>query len=400
MYNPLRFPDDQVPWPIPVTPGGPIGPRDHVGHIEQYHRLRDGVATGQVGVLLTGDRRQGKTSDLNLLEAVLDEDDDFRVLRISAETADREVLASRLREKVRTATWLGKEAERWALDLDVTFKGFHLRRTGGTRRAEPRPPEADDLLVLAARQVAPRRLVVIVDEITVFLQALADEDADGAMEFLRSLRRARQDGADNLSVVLSGSMGLHHVVPTMQAVNDLLPVRVGRLTDDEATFLARCLILGAGIETEDERALASGMADAADAGAFYLHHIADQLSRLHRTATPADAHAAIQRLLDDPDDPLDFRHYRDRLGLYYGPDAELAGQLLDAFATTDAAFLSTDAAVNMLTATVGERPDRERVASVLERLEQDHYLEPVDGGSAFTSSLLRRAWIVVRRLHR
>lgn len=400
MYNPLRFPDDATPWPIPVTPGGPIGPRDHVGHLAEYQRVLDGIAVGQVGVNLTGDRRQGKTSLLNLLEAVLTDMDDYRVLRISAETGSAETMTSRLRERVRAATWLGREAERWALDLDVSFKGIHLRRSGGPRPDHERPKITDDLLVLAAHKVAPRRLIVIIDEITVFLTEVGAEHEDGALEFLRSLRRARQEGADNLAIVLSGSMGLHHVVPTMQAVNDLLPVRVGRLAEDEATFLARCLLLGAGMESKHPDRLAAAMATAADHGAFYLHHLTEQLRRQDGPVSPGDAAIAIDALLSDPDDPLDFAHYRDRLPTYYGTDAALAGQALDAIATDTRAWLTTDDVVDAVTATTGDRPDRPAAASVLQRLEKDHYLEATRDGTRFASDLLRRAWIVVRRLDR
>jgi hypothetical protein len=399
MYNPLRDPDDQEPWSITPTPGGPIGPRDHVGHLDEHRRLWAGIAEGQTGVRLTGDRRQGKTSLLNLVGDELARSRDHRVLRVAGETTDPRTFASRLRVAVRSAAWLGGEAERWAVDLDVSAKGIRVRREGGVREGDRRHPLDDDLVVLAARQAAPRRLVVMVDEVTVLLQALQKATDDGGSELLHSLRRARQEGADNLTVVLSGSMGLHHVVSSMQPVNDLRPVRVGRLTPDEAAFLARCLILGAGIDTSDPEALARTMAATTDGGAFYLHHVADQLGRLLRPVTPSDAHDAMGRLLDDPDDPLDFRHYRDRLRPYYGDDSGLAGTVLDAVATAPRS-LTTDDVVDAVAAATASRPARELVVSILERLEQDHYLVPTDTGTAFSSELLRRGWIVVRRLER
>ncbi len=399
MYNPLRSPADQEPWPITPTPGGPIGPVDHVGHLDEHGRLWAGIAEGQTGVRLTGDRRQGKTSLLNLVGEELVRSPDHRVLRVAGETTDPETFASRLRAAVRSATWLGREAERWAVDLDVSTQGIRVRRDGGVRDGDRRRPWDDDLVVLAARRAAPRRLIVIVDEVTVLLKALQQSTDDGGAELLHSLRRARQEGADNLAVVLSGSMGLHHVVSSMQPVNDLRPVRVGRLTPDEATFLARGLVLGAGIETPDPVALARAMAVATDGGAFYLHHVADQLVRRRGPVTPHDAHDAMRCLLDDPDDPLDFRHYRDRLEPYYGDDAALAGTVLDAIATA-ARSLTTDAVVDAVAAAIARRPARELVASILERLEQDHYLAPTGAGTAFSSELLRRGWIVVRRLDR
>lgn len=374
-----------------------MGPRDHIGHIDAYSGLLAAVGHGQVGALCTGDRRQGKTSMLNLIEEVLLRNDDVRVLRISAETSKPEVLCSRLTEQVRKATWLGREAEHWSLDLDVSYRGFHLRRTSGTKRGQD---DTDDLLVLAARKAAPRRLVVIIDEITVFVEALSKVDPDAGLEFLRSLRRARQDVADNLALVLSGSMGLHHVVPSMQAVNDLVPVRIARLTVDEAKFLAHCLILGADIETADAAGLAAVMAEVADGGAFYIHHLADALRKQRGVVTPADARLALDRLITDPDDPLHFRHYRDRLQPYYGEEAGLAALVLDAVAMAPKGSMRSDEIAAAVALKTGAPPQRDHLVTILERLEQDHYLEPVQTGSKFASSLLRRAWIVIRRLDR
>lgn len=399
MYNPLRWPDAHDPWPIAVTPGGPVGARDHVGHIEAYESVLAAVGQGQVGALVTGDRRQGKTSMLNLIEEILLRDDDVRVLRISAETSQPDVLRSRLREQVRHASWLGREAERWALDLDVSYRGFHLRRTGG-KRATDREDDTDDLLVLAARRAAPRRLVVVIDEITVFVEALVRHDVDEGLEFLRALRRARQDGADNLAVVLSGSMGLHHVVPSKQAVNDLVPVRIGRLTADEATFLARCLILGAGLTTDDHTGLADAMARATDGGAFYLHHVADELRKQNAAVHPHEVDGVLDRLIRNPDDPLHFRHYRDRLKSYYGVEAGFAAHVLDAVAMSPSSTVRTDEVAAGVSLVTGEPTSRDQLVSILERLEQDHYLEPVADGVRFASALLQRAWAAVRRLDR
>jgi hypothetical protein len=300
---------------------------------------------------------------------------------------------------VRRTRWLGREAERWALDLDVSYRGFRLRRTGGKVRNE-REDDTDDLLVLAARRAAPRRLVVVIDEITVFVQGLVRRDVDEGLEFLRALRRARQDGAHNLAVILSGSMGLHHVVASMQVVNDLVPVRIGRLTEDEAKFLARCLILGAGLDTDDPGGLADSMARVTDGGAFYLHHVAEELRKHRDGVTPQDVAGALDGLLLDSQDPLDFRHYRDRLESYYGADADLAAHVLDAVATASSSTMRTDEVAGAVSVTTGERLRRNQVVLVLDRLEQDHYLEATADGTRFASSLLRRAWAVVRRLDR
>lgn len=83
----------------------------------------------------------------------------------------------------------------------------------------------------------------MIDEIAVLARAIELGRAGGAVEFLRSLRRPRQE-LDNVTVVLSGSVGLHHAVRDNAPINDLVKVRIGPLEPEDATFLARCLIRG------------------------------------------------------------------------------------------------------------------------------------------------------------
>ena len=394
MYNPLRHPDDAEPWPIPTTQGGPIGPRDHVGHIDRFEAVMSAVGPGQVGALCTGDRRTGKTSLIRLVEEVLRRDDAARVLSVSAETSDPAVFATRLREAVLGTGWLGREMRKWQVDVDVTYKGIRLRRTGDGKA----PDGDDDLLVFAAAKARPHRLVVMIDEIAVLVAALAKDDPDHAQEFLRSLRRARQE-AGNLAVVLSGSIGLHHVVPSMQGVNDLARVQVDSLRPDEAAFLARCLILGSPIETDDEAALATAMADACGGGAFALHQVAAGLAAARGQVGPHEVQAIVDGLLTDPADPLDYRHYRDRLPDYYDADAGLARAVLDLLALAGDPGLTLDETAARLAATdIEPRPGRERLVDVIERLERDNTLVRDGARSRIASSLLRRAWIAIRRL--
>ncbi|MGI8686787.1 MAG: ATP-binding protein [Acidimicrobiales bacterium] len=394
MYNPLRYPDDAEPWPIPTTQGGPIGPRDHVGHIDEFEAVMAAVGPGQVGALCMGDRRMGKTSLIRLVEEVLRRDGAALVLSVSAETSHPAVFATRLREAVLGTGWLGSEVRKWEVDVDVTYKGIRLRRSRGGKA----PDGDDDLLVFAAAKARPHRLVVMIDEIAVLAAALAKGDPDNALEFLRSLRRARQE-ADNLAVVLSGSIGLHHVVSSMQGVNDLARVRVDALRADEAAFLARCLILGSPIETADDAALAAAMADACGGGAFALHHVAARLAARPGPVGPGGVEPIVAGLLADPDDPLDYRHYRDRLPDYYGPDAGLARAVLDQLALASDRGLTVDEAAARLAATeIEPRPGRERLVHVIERLERDNSLVRDGTRSRFASPLLRRAWIAIQRL--
>lgn len=90
-------------------------------------------------------------------------------------------------------------------------------------------------------------------------------------------------------------------------------------------------------------------------------------------------------------------HYRDRLASYYGEDAELARMVLDEYAAAPD-LLSIDD----LLARVGAVPQleglaRDAVVSLVDRLEDDHYLVRVGDADRFATTLLRRAWLAKKR---
>ena len=394
MYNPLRADSDE-PWPIALAPGGPIHPTNHVGHLYEFDQLLASVGPGQVGALCTGDRRMGKTSLLHLMTEALARDDGIRLIHVSAQTATPSVFAERFAEALRASTWLGRERKRWALDIDVGYKGIRLRRDGGHRAQA----ETDDLLALVARKAAPRRVIVVIDELVDLLSAFARDDVAHAIEFLNSLRRPRQEhSVDNLAVVLAGSIGLHHVVPSRTAVNDLYPIAVGPLTAAEAEFLTRCLFLGSGVRERDENESIIAVVEASGGVPFYVHHITDRLSRLGRPVDRSDVEGIVESLLTDPLDPLHLRHYRDRLTDYYGTDAGLAGSILDTVARALPPPTIDEIEASLARLDLVQRPSRDDVVLVLEKLELDHYLVRDGSRSAFASELLRRSWVALRRL--
>lgn len=393
MYNPLRA-DSDLPWPISVVPGGPISPLDHVGHLAELEQLMDAVGHGQVGALCIGDRRMGKTSLLHLAEKLL-RDDDVRVISVQAQTTQPDVFAERFAHALNASTWLGRERERWALDIEVGYKGIRLSRTGG----HSEQPDTDDVLTLVARKAAPRRVVVIIDELVDLLSAFAADDRTHAMEFLYSLRRPRQAyGIDNLAVVLAGSVGLHHVVPSRKAVNDLRPIDVGPLDGSDSRFLARCLLLGSGVKSRRVGAIATAIAEASDGVPFYIHHIVDRLTHLDRQVNPDDIERIVDDLLTSATDPLDLRHYRDRLPDYYGDRALLAGHVLDTVALSNGPATVDDVLAGLARVQISPRPTLDDIAPVLEKLELDHYLTRNSSGNQFASDILRRAWLNMRRL--
>jgi hypothetical protein len=371
--------------------GGPVDPDDHVGHGIELDQVL--LSTDHVGSLVTGDRRMGKTSLLRKAEKLLGQE--HVVLRISAETDDVELFGRRLLDVLRGHHLFAEELDRWRVGVDVGYGGIRLRRQPAG--ASTQPDESDDLFAWAARRATPGRLIVILDEITVLASAIERGRPGGGLEFLRSLRRPRQELA-NVAMVLAGSVGLHHAVPDSAPLNDLQKVRVGPLATEDAFLLARCLLLGEEIVTSDEVAVARAMVTASDAIPYFIHHLASAARRQGGVITPRAVAALRDAALTDPDDPWNLRHYRDRLAGYYGANDDLAGHVLDAFAKVDGP-LDVDHLIALLGAVdLDSRPVRADVVRLVEQLESDHYLTRDGATDQFAYRILRDAWRAMRRL--
>jgi len=380
----------RAPWRVTANPGGPIDPEDHIGHERELHEVLLSVAA--VGALVPGDRRMGKTSLLRKAEQLLTE---HVVVRISAETVKLDLFGPRLLQTLRGHRIFADELNRWKVDVDVGYQGIRLRRrsSDGTAKAD----DSDDLFTWAASRAAPTKLVIIIDEVTVLLTAIELEHPGGAAEFLRSLRRPRQE-LPNVAVILSGSIGLHHAVRDMAPVNDLRNVRIGPLAPADAVFLSRCLLLGEGIETDDEAGVSAAMAHATDGVPYFLHHVAAEAARRGGVLTAEGVADIRQAALSDPDDPWHLRHYRERISLYYGADAELVLELLDAYARAEEP-LDLDAVARSVQSVASDhRPTRDELIRLVESLETDSYLTRRGNADEFAFRLLRDAWRTMRRL--
>lgn len=375
------------PWPISPNPSGPD---DHIGHEAELHEVL--LSVDSVGALLPGDRRMGKTSLLRKAEQLLTE---HVVVRISAETEKLDLFGPRLLELLRGHSVFADELKRWKMEVDVGYQGIRLRRrTGdGPERAE----DSDDLFTWAAARAAPTKLVVIIDEVTVLVTAIEQQHPGGAAEFLRSLRRPRQE-LPNVAVILSGSIGLHHAVRDSAPLNDLRKVRIGPLAPPDAVFLARCLLLGGRIETDDDMDVASTMAEATDGVPYFLHHVAAEASRRGGVLTAGGVADIRQAALTDPDDPWHLRHYRERISRYYGADPDLVLHLLDAYALADGPLDVEALAAGVASVPIDGLPSRDELVRLVESLESDNYLTRRGNADEFAFRLLRDAWRSMRRL--
>jgi hypothetical protein len=205
-------------------------------------------------------------------------------------------------------------------------------------------------------------------------------------------------------MVLTGSIGLHHVIARLreaayanEPINDMYRLEVPPLESKDAEELAQRLIAGENIPCDDLASACAAMAKAADCVPFYIHHIARSLKMSGGKAEPNTIAALVDKQLIDPNDPWELGHYRDRMAGYYGAQADLAKLIMDELSLA-AEPLSVNKIFELLKAQI-EFNNRNLLLDILRMMERDNYLIRVeDGVYAIRFPLIKRWWKMDRGL--
>lgn len=374
--------------PIPVNIGGPVDPKHLVGRDREVDRVFR--AFESVGVVLTGERRMGKTS-LARLVADRARSMGWEVVWVSGEGV----------------TTAGEFSARLVSQLDATggrltraveaLRGRWGFKAAGFEIAPADEPRFLDEVLANSVAAADSRMLLVLDELPILARELERRQPGDGLAMLHTLRRQRQEHPHRLRILCLGSIGFHHVVrgESDGSLNDLDKQRLGPLSSDDATYLSACLIEGSGLATTDAPAVARAISREVEGVPFYVHRFV--YSALERAGAapiaPEDAWALVEAAIADPDDPWELRHYRKRIPRYFGDDARLADATLSALARSE-----SGATLNQIAGLLDAQPavapvDCEQVRDVVERLESDHYLVREGQLRRFAFSLVRRAWL-------
>lgn len=371
--------------------GGIVAPENVVGRVRESDEVLASLPAA--GAVLVGDRRHGKTSLSRLVQRAAAERGAV-VVAVSAERGSYDEFVAAL------ASELAKLDPAWADELArwrLTFMAGPVK----AERTARAPAALDELLNRAIERADGTLLVLFIDEVTVLARNLERDQPGSGDRFLHLLRRIRQENPGRVATVLSGSIGFHHVSPDAPStVNDIPKIAVGPIRSDHATWLAGCLLLGSHTATTDAATVAEAIAAAAENVPYYIQHLvhaAKQMSdRAHLPCHPAEVPGLVTAAINDPYDPWDLRHYRDRLEHYYGTDAGEIGKLLDIYAHASNP-LDIESVLQRLRGEESAITARAQLVSFVERLRLDHYLIRIDDQDRFASPLLRRAWRSMRR---
>ena len=250
------------------------------------------------------------------------------------------------------------------------------------------------------------RIVLLWDEVPFLLDNIknnrsCNHGSQIAMEILGTLRALGQDH-ERVRLVLTGSIGLHHVLKSLHAegyngspLNRMRLLQPGPHSPEEAIRLAQNLLVESNIPCEDVNRCARHLAKSAGGVAFYIHKLVSRLQRSGTPHSPESIEALLDREILADDNDWDFAHYRNRLKPYYGPHEKLALHVLDTLAVGEPLdFPAIRKAVN-----ARQHVDEEQLRDLLNLLSKDHYLVRTEENQyRFYLTLIRRWWRLDRSL--
>jgi hypothetical protein len=247
------------------------------------------------------------------------------------------------------------------------------------------------------------RLVFLWDEVPFLLDNIAKrEGADSAMQVLDILRSLSQTHP-RIRFVLTGSVGLHHVLNSLRAegyagspLNHMERIAPGPLAKSDAHELASQLLRGANVPCRDLEACAATAAETVGNVPFYIHKLVAHLPKTG-PASPETIEATLAKEIAHPDSDWDLSHFRQRIPLYYGKDDKLVLAILDVVAAAEVPIAL--AAIRRGVSSKLAFDDDELLRRLLDLLQKDHYFErDTDGNYAFRFPLVRRWWRFDRSL--
>lgn len=374
---------------IPINAGGTLSLEHIVGRDSACDTV---LATlGGQSVVLTGERRMGKTSLARLVEAAARRQG-WTVVRLSAEGyRSVDELADAL---TRQFEQLEGPLKRAAAEIRerVSLSVGPVQVSGRAKSG------SFEDVIEAALKAADGRLLLILDELPLFARSVnqSSSDPEGGTAALHLLRRLRSEH-EGFRMLCLGSVGFHHVIREASGVlNDTARTQLGPLEADDGAYLAGCLLLGADLPHDD--GLAARVSNSVEAVPYYIHKVVQSLLPTGEEVSEDRVEAVVEAALTAPDDPWDLRHYRDRLSLYYNSlEAPVAQSVLDAIASVPDPLPLAEIIQRAQLASGPDVVDETIVRDVVERLQDDHYLVRDGEKRRFAFDLIRRAWIELRR---
>lgn len=360
--------------PIFASPGAQPALTDIVGRDDDLHRFYTALAHGSV--MLNEPRRIGKSSLLRLMPGQILPAWLFVHTSVQGVTSSAELVECVLGD-ILTHAGAGQR-------LKSTLAGFFtdsaIKVTAGPASLTLRPSLAASPLRALESAVSAisedldrddQTLVIAWDEFPdMVLAVMNNEGADRAGALLGVLRRFREQHSQRIRWIITGSVGLHHVLRKLDNgsayTTDLDSVPLGPLSPRWAQWLAGCLLLDSGLDPAPQ--YRTELAEVTDGIPYLLHLLVAHARSRRDQGRPVRSTAELFRsAVGDLDASHQTTHLLTRIGPHYGADADLAESLLDRLA--EAPATRTEVLVQLSPAAA-----ENTLRDLLTWLTQDHYL--------------------------
>ena len=363
-------------------------------------------------VLLTGQRRMGKTSILRELGSRLKSEGwIFLFADVEGATCAEDAIA----EIARAVHPVGSIASRFARTMkrvlkdnveEISALDFSVKIRAGLDAGSWRR-HGEQLLLNCATHEQP--VLLIIDELPIFLKRMLNRDGDKRRvdEFLSWLRGVLQAlDRESLVLIVSGSIGLGPLVRRLgipDRINHLFPLRLEPWSREVSIACFERLARSHGLPIGD------GVAEAVyeALGIGIPHHVQSFFARLRdfstmhggKHVTVKDVAQVYRTALLGPWGQTDLVHYETRLKEALDDDSYALAMHVLAETATQGVFTerARHGLAKLYSAIIGDPAGR--IADTLEVLIHDGYLEGSDEGYCFPSRLLRDWWSARFRGH-
>lgn len=379
---------------------------------EKELEILEARVRGRNHVLLSGQRRMGKTSVLRELERRL-ESDGWIVLFVDVEGAANaeDAIADMAQAAYPYRSLVSRFAEgfrRWFSDRveEIGASRFRLKVRAGLDAGSWRR-YGERLLHDCAAQEKP--VLLVIDELPILLNRMLRRDGEAARvdEFLSWLRGTIQAlGEKSPVLILSGSIGLEPLVRRLgisDRINHLDPFRLGPWGLENSVACIGRLAESHGLTVEGD----VGGAIYESLGVGIPHHVQSFFARLREHAIMhgrdelrvEDVGEVYRNHLLGPSGQSDLVHYETRLKDALGDEGYSLAMEILAEAAIERGF--TGQAETCLAGLYGELVEEvpARIEDVLAVLVHDGYLEACEDGYRFSSHLLKDWWAARFRGH-
>jgi hypothetical protein len=382
-----------------ANPGGQIGHNNLIGRdrliAELWHIL------DRQSLILTGDRRMGKTSI---------------VKQMTAQPLPNKPAKYQDLEGIRTPLeFVESVFKSVEYDLNSSDRNMIITAIGQLHGNDIKEfklpillePDWKNILIRTIECLMTHQDSIIVffwDEIPMMLNNIKENSGETVMVEILNVLRLLRHTHNNLRMVFTGDYGLHHILYRVSdskvTLNDMHTLEIPPIDFSDAVLLAHELLLGENIGSEDLLGVAQSIARSVDNIPFYIHHV---VLRLKQMTPPIDHQSVldvIQNNLCAPINNWNMSHYLERINHYYDSlIVPLAFGILDELAI-NAPLTFENLLTRLQQDSNFQTQNRETVKEVLVLLEQDSYLRRIFQKDSITYTfrfpLIQQYWLLNR----